>query len=606
MRRPSQRVLYWGVPLALTVASGAAAESTVVRAKRIYTVTRGTIENGAIRIEDGEIKEVGPTVTVPAGARELQAEVVMPGMTDAHTHLALDGWMGRGPDPVTAEWKAVEHFDPKDPMIPIALSGGVTTVITRSGSAIVSSGQSVAIKLKGSPDRSMILKPYVDLKMAVRPLIKLRPGETPATLMGWYATASEYFRRAKEYLRKREDGLAGRIAEPPKEIEAFAAVLRGEVMVHAHSHAPSELMMIMHLAREYGFIDQLAFGHAGEAYLIADLIAKAGALSVNGPSMIVRSPGDDRSHNVVKELVEAGVAASVQTDVGDERLKCFREYGAFLVRHGLREDHALEVLTLNGAKAMGLSDRIGSIEPGKDADLVLLDGPPFDLQAERIERVIVDGRVEYERKQVRQKATPTRVGPFTKVRGSLPPAAASFALVNAHLFTISSGHIPNATLVVRDGKIADIETGARPPNDVPVVNLGGRVVVPGWITARAFPNDWMGDLKWQIQNNEDTEPIVPEMRARFAVDPSFPSFQVIREIGLTSQNITPGPINLIGVGKDADFMVLEGHPFDYRVLPQMVFIDGKLEGSPFPASAAAPGPLASAIDKGGVPPPGVP
>ena len=217
---------------AVSASISAQSGSIVIKAKKIYTVTRGTLENGEILIERGKIREVGRKVNAPAGAREFNAEVVIPGMIDAHTHMSLSRGSGRRtPGPVTAEWKSVDHFNPQDPMIPIVLSGGMTSAITRSGSGIISSGQSVAIKLKNSPEKDMVLKPYVDLKMAVRSLINLRPGQTPATNMGWYATASDYFRRAKAYIKKIEDYEAGKIPQRPKKderLEAFAAALRGE------------------------------------------------------------------------------------------------------------------------------------------------------------------------------------------------------------------------------------------------------------------------------------------------------------------------------------------------------------------------------------------
>ena len=547
--------LAWSALFSLTLLLGstaAVAQSTptVIKAKKIYTVTSGTIENGEILIEGGKIKQVGTKVDAPAGARELSAEVVIPGMIDAHSHGALDRSNRRRiPGPVTSEWKAVEHFNPNAPMIPIALSGGVTSMITRSGSGIISSGQAVAVKLRSDPSKDMILKSYVDLKMAIRTLIRIRPGQTPATLMGWYATASEHFRRAEAYRKKWEDYEAGKVSDRPEvneRLEAFATVLRGEVMVHLHISYPGEVMMGMHLAREYGFIDRLTLAHAVDTYPIADILAKTKVIVVVGPSFMGRNYGDRVTHNTLKVLMEAGVTASIQTDKGAEQAKCFREYGSFHIRHGLKEEHALEALTINGAKAMMLDDRIGSIEVGKDADLVLMNGPPFDLHAERIEKVLVDGVVEFERKQWRQTAVPTKVGPFQPVKGRFKAGDRSFAITNAHIFTVSHGNIRNGTMVVEDGKITDVSAGGSTPRGLPVLDVGGRVVLPGWVSARAYPNDWMGDLKWQFQNDENTEPIVPEMDARFAFDPWFPSFEVIRELGITAQNITPGHLNLIG------------------------------------------------------------
>ena len=157
-------------------------------------------------------------------------------------------------------------------------------------------------------------------------------------------------------------------------------------MVHVHSHLPGELMMILHLAREFGFQDRLAFSHAQDAYPIASVLAQTKTITVVGPMFIDRLFGDTTAHNVVKELMDAGALASIQTDQSGEQAKSFREYGSFLIRHGLKEQQALEALTINGARAMMLADRIGSLEAGKDADLVLMDGPPFDLFAERIER----------------------------------------------------------------------------------------------------------------------------------------------------------------------------------------------------------------------------
>jgi imidazolonepropionase-like amidohydrolase len=532
------------------VTSAQQADPILIRAKRIYTVTKGVIENGEILILGGKIQAIGQSVNAPPTARSYSAEVVIPGMIDAHSHMALNRITAAGiPGPITSEWKAKDHFDPKSPMIPVALSGGVTSIITRSGSGIISSGQSVAVKLKSDPAKNMILKPFVDLKMAVRPLIRLRPDQTPATQMGWYAAASEQFRLARVYVQAQEDFRAGKQTTPPavnERLEAFAAVLRGDVMAHVHTHLPGEIMMILHLAREFGFQDRLAFSHAQDAYPIAHVLAQTKTITVVGPMFIDRLFGDTAAHNVVKELMDAGALASIQTDQSAEQAKSFREYGSFLIRHGLKEQQALEALTINGARAMMLADRIGSLEAGKDADLVLMDGPPFDLFAERVDKVFVDGAIEYERKAPRQTMALTAVGPFKPMRGALRPEDRSFVLTNADLFTVSHGRVSNGMLIVRDGKIAEMRAGGSVPGNLPVLDLGGRVVLPGFVSPRAAPNDFNGDMNAQNENNENIEPIVPEMNARFAIEPWYPSFPAIREIGITTQNIAPMQLNLIG------------------------------------------------------------
>ena len=550
-RRNSIIVMLAGGLMAAAPPGSASAQSDpiLIRAGTIHTVTNGTIQDGEILVRDGVIEAVGTSVDAPADARVYEAEVVIPGMIDAHAHLALDrSSQSRIPGPVTAEWKAVEHLDLEDPMIQVALSGGITSLITRSGSGIISSGQSVALKMKSTPGPEMIFKPYVDLKMAVRPLINLRPGETPQTVMGWYATADDYFRRTEAYVAQQDAHAAGRGTAPERNerLEAFAAVIRGEVMVHAHSHYPSEVMMVLRLARKYGFFDRLALAHAEEVFPLTELLAGTNIVPVIGPMMIVQYYNDPEPRNLLKELLDAGVHASIQTDMSNQHFRDFREYGAFLARHGLTDQQALEVMTLNGARAMMLQDRVGSIEAGKDADLVLLDGHFLDLAADRVERVFVDGRLEYERDRVLQPERPRSVGPFTPVTGAIGPDDESFAITGAHVFTVSGGAVENATLVVEDGRFTQVEAGAAPPAGIPVMDVGGRVVMPGTVIARAFANDWIGDLKWQVQNDEITEPIVPEMNALYGVDPWFPSYQVNTAVGVTAIHVTPGTRNLIG------------------------------------------------------------
>ena len=177
---------------------------------------------------------------------------------------------------------------------------------------------------------------------------------------------------------------------------------------------------------------------------------------------------------------------------------------------------------------------------------MLLDGHFLDLAADRVERVFVDGELEYEREGVAQPERPREVGPFRPVEGALTADDEAFAITGAHVFTVSDGAIDNATLVVEGGRFTRVEAGAAPPAGMPVMDIGGRVVMPGAVIARAFANDWIGDLKWQVQNDEITAPVVPEMNALYAVDPWFPSYRVNTTMGVTAIHVTPGTRNLAG------------------------------------------------------------
>ena len=191
-----------------------AQEPLVVRARYVYTVSGDVLQDAELLLRDGRIAAVADRVERPDGARVLEAHAVTPGFIDTHTHAALDR-STRPEGPVTAEWRAVDHLDLDSEILPIALAGGMTTLVTRPGSGVVSSGQGVALKLRAASGRSRVLRESSDLKMAVRPLSKIRPGERPATVMGWYAIADDYFRRARSTSTRAAPAMRGSTPSRP-------------------------------------------------------------------------------------------------------------------------------------------------------------------------------------------------------------------------------------------------------------------------------------------------------------------------------------------------------------------------------------------------------
>ncbi len=389
-----------------------AQETLVIRAKKIHTVVNGTIENGTIVIENGKIVKVGRDVPVPAGARVIEAETVIPGMIDIHGHLGvypvpvveenLDG--NEATNPVTPQVRALDSFDFDDPAIPAALAGGVTTVVSRPGSLNVICGTSVAVKMKKASPAEMVLKEDCDLKMAIEGnpsgyYANLK--QMPSTVMAVYFVARKAFTEAREYQKSWEtyesDRKAGKDVLPPKRDfgkETLVRALKREIPVHIHCYTPSQIMSSIRLADEFGF--RLSLGHSDKAYLIVDELAKRKDIYVNvGPAVFdIYNQNSMVFANVPAILAAAGIKVSLQTDAGPEQQN-LRQFASLCVRYGMTEQDALRSITIWAAQAVDLAGRIGSIEPGKDADLVLLDGAPFEFLTS-VRAVLIDGKVEYQ------------------------------------------------------------------------------------------------------------------------------------------------------------------------------------------------------------------
>ena len=194
----------------------------------------------------------------------------------------------------------------------------------------------------------------------------------------------------------------------------------------------------------------------------------------------------------------------------------FWKSASLLIRHGMREDHALRALTINGAKAMLMDDRIGSLEPGKDADLALLDGPPFELTS-YVTHTFIDGNLEFELKERPQAAKLTELPPFKKFVNRARPGADKIAIVNGTLFPMTGqGVVRGGTVLVEAGRIGEVGSGIDVPSGYQVVDAGGRVVMPGMVAARAYPADavvpWWGNTRTDFLADEPSHPMTPGHR----------------------------------------------------------------------------------------------
>jgi imidazolonepropionase-like amidohydrolase len=379
----------------------------------LHTVAAGTIEGGAVLIDDlGRIAAVGADLAVPEDAEVLDAggDHLFPGFVDAHTHLGIweEGvgrafWDGNeASDPVTPHVRALDAINPRDAGLADARGAGVTTVCITPGSANAICGQAVVIKTAGEVTDRMVVRQPAGLKMALgeNPKSVYKPRDKmPSTRMGTAALIRQALVRAQTYLEKQARAAAEPDEEPPDEdlqLESLALALRREIPVRIHAHRADDILTALRLGEEFGL--EVVVEHCTEGHKVAEELAEAGVPALVGPSLSSRSKVELRelSFATPGELARAGVTVALISDHPFVPVQYLPLCGGLAIREGLDPGTALRALTLTPAEILGVADRVGSLEPGKDADLALYRGHPFyDVQA-RCLRTWVQGRTVYE------------------------------------------------------------------------------------------------------------------------------------------------------------------------------------------------------------------
>jgi imidazolonepropionase-like amidohydrolase len=390
---------------------------TVIRNVNLLTAAGPLVRNGAILLRDGKIVAVGQTVDAPADAVVIdgQGKYVTPGLVDTHSHLGVYAAPGgqalsdgnEATNPVTAHVWAEHSVWPQDPQFPRNLSGGVTTLQVLPGSANLIGGRSVVLKVV--PSRTVQGMKFPGAKYGLKMACGENPKRVyasrgPSTRMGNVAGYRAAWIGAEQYRRRWDAWLANRQGDPPARDlgnETLAEVLRGNILVHNHCYRADEMAQMIDIAREFGYHIR-SFHHGVEAYKIADLLARdsisASIWSDWGGFKVEALDG------VVGNLAlvhRAGVRAIVHSDdpSGSQRLTQEAAKGMAAGRRlgiAVSDEEAIRWVTLNAAWALALDDRIGSLEPGKNADVVLWSHNPFSVYA-RAEKVWVDGALLYDR-----------------------------------------------------------------------------------------------------------------------------------------------------------------------------------------------------------------
>ncbi len=410
----------------LVVASGASAQRaappTVIRHATILTVTNGTLTDTDLLLQGGKIAAIGKNLSAPSGATEIDAsgKYVMPGIIDPHSHMMSDA-TNEGTLSVTSMVRIADVLDPTDRHIYFALAGGTTTLNVLHGSANTIGGQNAVVKLKwgrtakemlfpgAPPGIKFALGENVTRKNSGRVIVigqPQAPPRYPATRMGQEEIIRDAFTRAKDYQRTWADYRA-RVAKGEKnlvaprrdlELEPLVEVLEGKRLVHAHSYRADEMLMLLDLADTLGF-KVATLQHALEAYKIAPEIAAHGTgMSTFADMWGYKIEAYDAIPYNVAITMRHGVLSTINSD-DDGRARRLNIDAAKLIRYGgLTDDEALATITINGAKQLGIADKVGSIEVGKDADVVIWDGHPLSVYSSP-ETTFIDGEIFFDKQR---------------------------------------------------------------------------------------------------------------------------------------------------------------------------------------------------------------
>jgi imidazolonepropionase-like amidohydrolase len=419
----------WMVLLALLLAAVAPAESRaadspetkkresseiLIQNAIVLTVTHGTIEHGSILIQDGKIAQIDASIKAPKDALVIDAsgQYVMPGIIDCHSHIAIDGKVNESSISVSSIANIADVLDSDDIDIYRDLAGGVTTANVLHGSANSIGGQTVVIKLRwGQPSAKL---PFEGAMPGIKFALGENPKDTnrddgpvrryPATRMGVEETIRGAFAAAR-YYQSEWDAYNKKVAKgsknliPPRRdlrLEPLVEVLEGKRYVHAHCYREDEILMLLRVAKEFGFKVR-TFQHVLEGYKVADELAAAGAgASTFSDWWSYKIEAYDAIPYNAALMTRRGVLVSVNSDDAEEATHLNQEAAKSIKFGGLSHGEALKLITLNPAMQLGIDKRVGSIEVGKDADLVIYDRDPLSAYAV-VQKTLVDGQVYFDR-----------------------------------------------------------------------------------------------------------------------------------------------------------------------------------------------------------------
>lgn len=379
----------------------------LIKNGKILTMAGEAVENGEILIDGGKILEVGEAVVAPLDCEIIDAKggYVMPGIIDAHCHIGMwedavgfEGADGNeATEPITPHMRAIDAINPADGAFKEAWENGITCVCTGPGSANVIGGTFAVIKTKGKRVDDMVVMEPAAMKIAFGENPKRvynSKNKMPSTRMGTAALLRETLFKAKAYLEKKERAVKENEKLPDFDIrlESLMPVMRKEIPLKAHAHRADDIFTAIRVAKEFGL--DITLEHCTEGHLIADELAAEGLCAIVGPTLSNRSKIElkELTFETPAALSKAGVKIALMTDSPVIPVHYLPLCASLAVKAGLDEETALKAITINPAEILGIDSRVGSLEAGKDADIVVFDRHPLDVQAVA-KYVLIDGKI---------------------------------------------------------------------------------------------------------------------------------------------------------------------------------------------------------------------
>ncbi|MBI4752023.1 MAG: amidohydrolase family protein [Acidobacteria bacterium] len=374
-----------------------------VKGETVHTMAGAPIKNGVVLIRDGKIEQVGPAseVKIPIGYRTLSAKVVTPGLIDAHTVIGLSGYLNQAQDQsqldqseaMQPELRAIDAYNAQERLVEWVRGFGVTTLHTGHGPGALISGQTMIVKTTGDTVETALLKPVSMVAVTLGSGSLAREGKSPGTRAKQIALLRSELIKAQEYVTKRDTAPDDKKPARNLRMETLSQVIKGELRLLVTVHRAEDILSALRVAKEFNV--QIVLDGVAESYLVKDQIKAAGVPVIIHPTMF-RSNGDTEnlSMETASVLRKAGISVALQSHfegyVPKTRVVLFEAAAA--AANGLSFEEALGTVTIEAARILGISDHVGSLEVGKDADVVLFDGDPFEYTSHTT-GVIINGKI---------------------------------------------------------------------------------------------------------------------------------------------------------------------------------------------------------------------